>query len=354
MKRILFVDDDANTLNGLRRGLHSMRHEWRLEFEDNGEDALRVLARAPIDVVVSDVEMPGMDGLQLLRQAKKTCPRAARIVLSGRTRQDQLARSFQSIHLFMSKPCDMQMLTRSIRQVVNHGEEIPDGTLKSLISRLAAVPSLPVLAGKLQKEFQSPSPNIDVVASIVSMDIGMSASVLHLANSGYFRTGVPMLNPELAVRWLGLETVQSFFMAPGLRGSLDPIGFKYFDAPALWRDSVARGTARRAAALAKSGNPALADQAFATGLFQDIGQVVLASVLRASYDEIVLEAMLRGQPLWQVERDLIGVSHAEVGAYMLALWGLPDAVLHAVASHHLRKEAECTESASAGLGVSHE
>jgi HD-like signal output (HDOD) protein/CheY-like chemotaxis protein len=351
MKRILFVDDDPNTLNGLRRGLYSMRHEWRLEFRENARDALRLLATTPMDVVVSDVHMPEMDGLQLLRQAKKTCPRAARIVLSGQTQPDQLARSFQSVHLFLSKPCDMQLLKRRIRQVVNHGEEIPDGSLKSLISRIGAVPSLPLLARKLQEEFQSPSPNVEEIASIVSMDIGMSASVLHVANSGYFRANVPLLNPAMAVRWLGAETVRSFLVTHGMRSSLETNGFKYFDAAALWQNSIERGNAARAAALAGTGDPVLADEAFAAGLFQDIGQIILATILRRSYDDIVLEARLRGEPLWQVESELIGVTHAQVGAYLLSLWGLPQTVLDAVMFHHSGEESPAELSPAMAGGV---
>jgi HD-like signal output (HDOD) protein/CheY-like chemotaxis protein len=340
MKRILFVDDDVNTLNGLRRGLYSMRDEWRLEFEENAEDALRLLANNAVDVIVTDVQMSEMDGFQLLGKARKTCPQAVRIVLSGQTQQDQLARSFQSMHLFLSKPCDMQILKRRIRQVLSYGDKIADRSVKSLVSQLGVLPSLPILAGSLRKEFQSPNPCLDEIAGIVAMDMGMSASVLHLANSGCFGPNLPMSSPELAVRWLGLETVRSFLITNGLCATLDLNGFKHFDAEALWRDSVARATESRALALAQSGNAVFADEAFAAGLFRDLGQVVLATVLRSSYDDIVCHAMLRGEPLWKVEREFIGSTHAEVGAYLLALWGFPEPVLDAVLSRRSQAESQ--------------
>lgn len=339
MKRILFVNEDVNILSGLRRGLYSTRHEWHLEFVRTAEDGLRLIADTPVDVVVTDVQMSGMDGLQFLRHAKKACPQAVRIVLAGHTEQDQLARSFRSMHLFFSKPCDVQMLRRRIRHILSCGEKIRDRSLKALISRVETVPSLPILARGLQNEFLSPEPNIDEIAAIVSMDVGLSASVLHLANSGYFVARLPMSSPELAARWLGLETVRNFFITHGLCDSLDLDGFKHFDALRMWRDSVARGTAARALALAESDNAVFGDEAFSSGLLQDIGQVVLASILRRSYDDIVRDAARRGEPLWKVERETIGATHAEVGAYLLALWGLPESVLNAVRFHHSRAES---------------
>lgn len=62
MKRILFVDDERNVLDGLRRMLRNMRKEWDMAFCQGGEEALDALGGEPFDVVVSDMRMPGMDG----------------------------------------------------------------------------------------------------------------------------------------------------------------------------------------------------------------------------------------------------------------------------------------------------
>jgi len=68
MKNILFVDDEPVLLDGLRRSLRSMRNEWSITFAGSGEEALKVLEKAPFDVVVSDMRMPKMDGAQLLNE----------------------------------------------------------------------------------------------------------------------------------------------------------------------------------------------------------------------------------------------------------------------------------------------
>ena len=81
--RILFVDDEPNVLDGLRRMLRGMRHQWQMSFATNGHEALEILDGQPYDVVVSDMRMPGMDGVQLLTEIKKRHPTIVRIVLSG-------------------------------------------------------------------------------------------------------------------------------------------------------------------------------------------------------------------------------------------------------------------------------
>ncbi|MEA2290412.1 MAG: hypothetical protein QOD55_2409, partial [Solirubrobacteraceae bacterium] len=83
MRRILFVDDDPNVLEGLRDALRSRRREWRMVFVDGGESALAELERDAYDVVVSDMRMPVMDGAELLSRVRRHQPHTVRIVLTG-------------------------------------------------------------------------------------------------------------------------------------------------------------------------------------------------------------------------------------------------------------------------------
>jgi CheY-like chemotaxis protein len=66
MIRIVFVDDEVNVLQTMRRTLHAMREEWSMEFSLSGAAALEELAKTPADVIVSDMRMPDIGGWQLL------------------------------------------------------------------------------------------------------------------------------------------------------------------------------------------------------------------------------------------------------------------------------------------------
>jgi len=73
-RRILFVDDEPNVLSGLRRLLHDQRDVWDMSFASSADEALRMIAERPPDVIVTDVNMPGKSGLELLAELKGAPP----------------------------------------------------------------------------------------------------------------------------------------------------------------------------------------------------------------------------------------------------------------------------------------
>jgi HD-like signal output (HDOD) protein len=211
---------------------------------------------------------------------------------------------------------------------------------------MAGIPSLSLPFFEVMKLFNADKPDLDKIAKVVAMDLGMSSTVLHFVNSGYFGFATLMSNPERAVRWLGLETVRNLIVKNRLSSSLDTQSFEYFDVVRLWSNSLSIATSARAVAMAHSSHGVLADDAFAAGMFHDVGQVVLASVLGNFYDSVIAHAINCEQPLWQAELEMIGSTHAEVGAYLLGLWGMPVAVVDAVARHHCSSD-ETTEEFTA-------
>jgi DNA-binding NtrC family response regulator len=114
LKRILFVDDDHLLLQALRRALHGQRHQWQMQFALGAEAALAALAAQPFDVVVSDMRMPGMDGVQLLSIVGVKYPSSRRVILSGYADPDVLDRAREVAHAHLAKPCDLDVLTAAI------------------------------------------------------------------------------------------------------------------------------------------------------------------------------------------------------------------------------------------------
>src|SRR5438128_1673081 len=110
MRSILFVDDEPNLLDGLRRMLRSLRHEWSVEFMSSAEEALHVLAQRPFDVLVTGMRMPGMDGAELLAEVRDRYPDVVRIVLSEHGDQQAILRSVRLTHQYLAKPCDAETL----------------------------------------------------------------------------------------------------------------------------------------------------------------------------------------------------------------------------------------------------
>ena len=114
MKRILFVDDEPNILQGLQRMLRPQRSQWDMAFCASGAEALRRLAETPFDVLVSDMRMPGMSGAQLLAEVQARFPRVVRLILSGEADRESLDALTGVTHRFLSKPCDATLLQAAI------------------------------------------------------------------------------------------------------------------------------------------------------------------------------------------------------------------------------------------------
>lgn len=330
-KRILFVDDDQFLLDGLRDALRPYRRQWAMSFVTSGEDALAVLDATPHDVVVSDLRMPGMDGASLLEEVRHRCPAAVRIVLSGHAEMRMVGRAAAAAHRLIAKPCETDVLAR----VVERSCALQDMAVRVELDRRAigasALPSVPRLYAELTELLSSGTTGAADAARVIEQDMAMAAKVLQLANSAYFGRRSPVSSVAEAVAYVGLEPLRPLLLhAEALREFRVEPPIPGFDLEELHRHCTR--VARLAAALAAetSGEK----DAFAAGLLHDVGLLVLATQDREGLARTLASARAQGRPTHEVEREEHGVTHAEVGAHLLALWGLPHPVAEAVAGHH--------------------
>ena len=114
--RVLFVDDEPEVLAGLENLLRKDRHRWEMVFAGDAQSALNAMAKDPVDVVVSDIRMPGTPGTSLLNEVRQRYPAAARIVLSGHAEHESIVRSLPVAHQFLSKPCEATTLRFAIER----------------------------------------------------------------------------------------------------------------------------------------------------------------------------------------------------------------------------------------------
>lgn len=120
MKSILFVDDDQQLLDGLKRGLRSMRKEWSMTFANGGEDALKLIDSEQFDVIVSDAKMPNVNGLAVLSFAKETSAESIRIFLTGELGGEICEEEASSVaSKILSKPCDTAAIQQAITEALS-------------------------------------------------------------------------------------------------------------------------------------------------------------------------------------------------------------------------------------------
>lgn len=350
-RKILFVDDEPNVLQGLKRMLRTMRNEWDMLFAESGEEALRILEGDSFEVVVTDMRMPGMHGAELLKRIKKRHPEIVRIVLSGHSAQELILQSVRTAHQFLSKPCDADTLKNTVSRACALRELLKDESLKQVVSNIDTLPSLPKLYQEIMAELQSEDASMDRIAEIISGDVGMSAKILQMVNSAFFALPRHIESIVQAVSLLGLETIKALVLSAQIFNQFENKGVSNSFLEKLWGHSM--GTAAFAKVIAKEENLSreVVEDAFLAGMLHDVGKLILSTGLSEKYGEIVKKAEENGASLWEIEQEVLGTTHGAMGAYLMGLWGFADNVVEAIAFHHVPDT--CPVSTMGGLAAVH-
>jgi putative nucleotidyltransferase with HDIG domain len=335
-RRILFVDDEPQALEALDDLLYKYQAKWEMVFVTSGASAVDQMNETPFDVIVTDVKMPGMDGVALLGIVRDKHPETIRIALSGLTELEGSLRAMPVLHQFLYKPCDPAMLEGTIERACDLRALVSSDGVRKIVGGLKRLPSLPSVYTDLQHALmdqRSGARDIGAkdIARIIEQDIGMCAKVLQLVNSAFFGLGRRITAIDEAVAYLGIEMINQIVLAASVfdQRRLDPRGGISLEA---LRDHglLVAGIARKIMARDRR----LAGDAWMAGLLHDIGKLVLAAEMPEQLGEAAEQARREKRPLYEVEQDRYGVSHAEIGAYLLGSWGLPYPIVEAVANHH--------------------
>ncbi|HZP31634.1 MAG TPA: response regulator [Acidimicrobiia bacterium] len=329
MTRLLFVDDEANVLSGLQRLLRPYRRQWEMTFALGGARALEILAEDPVDVIVTDVRMPGMDGVELLRVVRERYPAMVRIVLSGQVDPESAISLTTLAHQFLSKPCEPETLVGALTRATTSHTALSDVQLRRALGHLEALPSPRPVVEQLTAVLAQPDATIDDVVGIVANDPAMTVKVLQLVNSAFFGLPHQARTVREAVVFLGLDMLRNLVTATDIfHGFEDPLIVD----PDFLDDvrSECLAVAERSRDLAP---PEAESDAYLAGLVHDVGMLALAACRPEKLAEL-FDAARDGGSFLTLEREVFGTGHAEIGAHLLRIWGLSNTIVEAVAFHH--------------------
>ena len=333
-QRLLFVDDEPLVLQGLRRALHSMREEWETSFVTSGAEALQALSREPYDAIITDMRMPGMDGAQLLEEVKRRHPEVVRVVLSGQSSREAVLRSVGPTHQYLSKPCDPQELKLRLAQAFGTRDLLKNSAVKAVVSGLKSIPSLPVFYDQLMRELKSDDVSVSRIAAIISKDVGMTAKILQLANSAFIGLRCHVSNPTQAVGMIGTDMVRALVLSIHIFSQFEGQPALAASFTTIWEHSIQVASLAQRIATSEKCSKQVIDESFTAGLLHDLGKAILLAEMPKPYCCILerIAATPQTEPRL-VERENLGCTHADVGAYLMGIWGLPSPLLQAVAFH---------------------
>jgi len=342
-RQILFVDDEPMLLSGLKRSLHAMRQEWEMTFVSGGQEALQAMAEHPYDIIVTDMQMPVMNGAQLLEEVKNKYPQCLRFVLSGQANRDTILKTVNPAHQFLSKPCDSAELKRRLTRALAIRNLLQNEELRELVSKLESLPTLPTLYADLIHELDKDEPSVARIGQLVSEDMALTAKILQLVNSAFFGLSGQVSSATNAVGLLGLDIIKALILSTHVLSKFQTDLLNVTDVEYLWKHSLTVAGYAKAIALMENANQRAVDECFTAGLLHDLGKLILASAMHGKYGEVLSRIREKGTNLVAAEIEVLGCSHAEVAAYLMSLWGLPDNVIEGVAWHYHPSESAKSE-----------
>ncbi len=335
MKRILFCDDEVKITDGLRRMLRRQRKEWDMVFVNSGREALEAMAKQHFDVLVTDMRMPGMDGAELMLKVQAMYPGTVRIVLSGYSEVEAALRAVPVAHQFLTKPCDPEVLKSIVQRACALHALLEDSKLQGILGGIDSLPSLPKHYHMLTKALADPEVDVEELASIVEQDAGISLKILQLVNSSFFALSQTISDISQAISYLGTNMLRNLVLGVEVFR-----GFKECDPKVAEAISKEQQHALLVSRIAQKimqrmdKDRTLSEHAFIAGMMHDIGRMIMAIHLPEQFNETNRLVEKEGGWVFPYEEKIMGVTHAEVGAYLLGLWGMPYPVVEAVANHH--------------------
>lgn len=318
--------------------LHAMGKEWSMEFAQGGVAALELLEMHPVDILVTDMRMPGMDGAELLAKVREGWPQTTRIVLSGHSEHEAVIRSLNDAHQYLMKPCDQEVLKKTVARALRLRRLIGNPSLRSLLSRLNHIPSLPSLYLEINAALANKDTSVRDIGEIVTRDVSFSIKLLQLVNSAFFGLPRSIATPVEAAVLLGTDLIRTLVLGTKVFSSLEHGVPLAQGIEALWRHSLRTALLARDLATKLQLDRKDADGAFLAGFVHDIGRLVLqANLPQESKQCAALTA--QGMSEREAETRIFGATHEVVSAWLLGTWGLPDASVEAVAFIHTPSEA---------------
>ena len=257
-----------------------------------------------------------------------------RIVLSGQSDIDLILQTVLPAHQYLTKPCEPEKLRAAIEQALKVRGIVSDRTVQALVSSMDSLPVLPQLYRDITDELNASDPSPQIVGRIIAKDVGMTAAILKVVHSSFFGFARHIATPEQAVVLLGLNTVRSLVLTTHIFSLFDLSKVPDYSLPELWDHCIRVSALARRICQTMQTDKEMEDNAGIAGMLHDVGKLIFAAKLTKQYNEILRIVRQENRLVWEVERDMLGVTHTEVGAYLMGLWGLPSPVVEAIAFHH--------------------
>ena len=303
--------------------------EWLTTPVSSEADALSLLMTGEFDAVMVDFNLGAPDASEFLNLALEKCPDMTRFLFAYEADLALVAAKVLGEPEILPKPVDPDSIRSRIEKVFT-GTCAEEGTETGFDN----ASSIPAVYSEILQALASPEVTCEQVGNMIAQDERLLEVTLMLTRSAYFGLPRNLAEPVAAVKALGLDTIKALVLALQFLAERSHVRPGYLSLEKIWQHSINVAQIARDLVLLETKDRALASQALAAGLLHDLGKIVLASNFDDLYGRVHSLAQKQPVALWDIEREMFGANHGEIGACLLGMWNLPAPIVDAAAHHH--------------------
>lgn len=336
---VVFVDDEEAILSSLQSLFRKSGHS--IHAFASPAEALAFVANAHVDLVISDLRMPVMNGAEFLNQVAAVNPQAVRLILSGYEDKSIVMSALAKglVQHFILKPWDDADLKALVHQSLTRLEYLRRQRLETVLGAVDSLPSPPKFQARLREMLARPNVSLDNLAREIETNPPIVAKLLRVANSVYYASRKSVSNIRDAVTFIGTDYVAGLVAAMEVfQGFSSKSGAEVADQiEILWRQALSRSSIARSIAerWPGAGSPHTVHIA---SLLQDVGYAVRLCSDPDAYAQFTQMCRDGSMSRYEADANVFGITHDDVGAALLEYWNLPSEIVTAVAHHHRRTE----------------
>lgn len=322
--KLLLVDDKKHSMDELHHVLS--RSGYEIYTVQNGYDALKLLKRRPIDMVICDMSMPKVNGAQLLRVISKRHPTIIRASLSSYDDTSMAIKGGFFAHQAFLKPCDPDVINSELERIKNLIALFPNKAIQHALGKITSLPVEPKLFFKVKQALSDNHASIGDIAKLISKEPAICAKIIHLSNNALFRGQKEVKNITQAITRLGSDVVTNIIAMLEIYAMTD-------DAPELPLEKIQTQSLRVATLASSLVEDDMKDTTFLVGILHDIGEYVKIKVspeLMKNY----LNAQATQNESSQLEKYIFQARSELLGGFLLHLWGFPLPIIENVIAHN--------------------
>jgi putative nucleotidyltransferase with HDIG domain len=328
-KSILLAVTDPQTLVDINQALGT---GWEATSVVTEADALAQVEKRSFDALLVDFNLGSSDASELLNQTLEKHPQTIRFLLAYEADLALIAAKVLGSVEILPKPIERASLKSRVDDGVNESNSAQRGSDPA--KDAGGSPTIPSIYAEVLKALDSPGVTNEQVGELIARDAALTAEVLGLTRSACMGLPRDLTDPAEAVESLGLETVKALVMALRFLAEHSHLNPGYLSLEQIWQHSINVAQIARDLVLFETKDRTLASQALAAGLLHDLGKVVLVTNFDDLYGRVYSLARKQPVPLWDIEKEMFGANHGEIGACLVGMWNLPSAIVDAAAFHH--------------------